>query len=312
MAASTDEDIAAASLRTSSAELAVAAEQTWADAGERLRGVNISEKYLELKERELQNVIAQNYARIQGVEKELQGLQLQLKLTSGPKRSALEMLRRKIEAQTDRVITARMDAQAAQQVADAAAERLAAEERAKDLLCQELNLLVQQSAHAQLEKLESLTKRLEALNAPVRGPEAAAQLQQRIAEVAAGEAAAANAADTVVAAAVPPAAGSHSAAASAQGDATSAAGSDGGQASTANSAQGGSQSPPAVVDAAAAARTWQQAAAARGRHVGMGAPRRTGSPERGAARAARPSAAAAQAAAAAQPAQRGAFQGFDT
>ena len=99
------------------------------------------------------SVIAQNYARIQGVEKELQGLQLQvqglpcvrfihycsrscmlhismlqadtdvlvmcvsqLKLTSGPKRSALEMLRRKIEAQTDRVKSARTDAHAAQKV----------------------------------------------------------------------------------------------------------------------------------------------------------------------------------------------------
>ena len=34
----------------------------------------------------------------------------------------------------------------------------------KDQLCQELNLLVQQSAHAQIEKLESLTQRLEYLN----------------------------------------------------------------------------------------------------------------------------------------------------
>jgi hypothetical protein len=40
----------------------------------------------------------------------------QLKLTSGPKRSALEMLRRKIEAQTDRIKSARGDAQAAQKV----------------------------------------------------------------------------------------------------------------------------------------------------------------------------------------------------
>jgi hypothetical protein len=42
------------SVRATSAELAVAQEQTWADAGERLRGVNASERYLELKERELQ------------------------------------------------------------------------------------------------------------------------------------------------------------------------------------------------------------------------------------------------------------------
>lgn len=38
----------------SSAELAVKEEEKWADAGERLRGVNISEKFLEQKERELQ------------------------------------------------------------------------------------------------------------------------------------------------------------------------------------------------------------------------------------------------------------------
>lgn len=62
--------------------------------------------------------IAQNYARIQGVEKELQGLQLQLKLTSGPKKSALEMLRRKIESQADRVIVARTGLAAATKVGE--------------------------------------------------------------------------------------------------------------------------------------------------------------------------------------------------
>jgi hypothetical protein len=109
------------------------------------------------------------------------------------------------------------------QVADAAAERLASEEKAKELLCQELNLLVrhsthepfpercrvlehhgkphtarmsgvddaglclelcqvllgvvqvQQSAHAQLQKLDALTRRLEALNAPSQSPEVQAQ-----------------------------------------------------------------------------------------------------------------------------------------
>ena len=44
----------AAMPRSTSCEDAVAAETQWADAGERLRGVNISEKYLEQKERELQ------------------------------------------------------------------------------------------------------------------------------------------------------------------------------------------------------------------------------------------------------------------
>lgn len=51
--------------------------------------------------------IAKNYTRIKDVEKELAGLQFQLKLTSGPKRSALEMLRKKIELQSERVIAAR-------------------------------------------------------------------------------------------------------------------------------------------------------------------------------------------------------------
>lgn len=53
--------------------------------------------------------IAQNYARIQGVERELAGLQLQLKLTSGPRASALEMMRRKIEQQAEKVISARAE-----------------------------------------------------------------------------------------------------------------------------------------------------------------------------------------------------------
>lgn len=41
---------------------------------------------------------------------------------------------------------------------------LRGEEGKKDKLCQELNLLVQQSAHAQLERLEQLTQRMESLN----------------------------------------------------------------------------------------------------------------------------------------------------
>lgn len=50
------------------------------------------------------------------------------------------------------------------QVAETAEEALKSEEGAKDQLCQELNLLVQQSAHAQLERLEQLTQRMELLN----------------------------------------------------------------------------------------------------------------------------------------------------
>ena len=57
--------------------------------------------------------IAQNYSRIKGVEKELAGLQLQLRLTSGPKRSALELMRKKIESQNDQVMAARQNFHAA-------------------------------------------------------------------------------------------------------------------------------------------------------------------------------------------------------
>ena len=60
--------------------------------------------------------IAQNYGRIREVEKELVNLQFQLKLTSGPKKHALELMRKKIETQTDRVVVIRRQHAAAKQV----------------------------------------------------------------------------------------------------------------------------------------------------------------------------------------------------
>eukprot|EP00887_Chlorella_sp_A99_P004744 scaffold4.g4744.t1 len=107
---------------------------------------------LEEKERRLRENILLNYHRIKDVERELAELQarVQLRVNVGPKKHALEMLRRKIEIQTEKL--------------GAAQETLAAEERTKEHLCQELNLLVQQSASSQLDKLEQLTQRLEHLN----------------------------------------------------------------------------------------------------------------------------------------------------
>ena len=58
----------------------------------------------------------------------------------------------------------------AAQVFESTEEALRTEERIKDQLCQELNLLVQQSAHAQIEKLEQLTQRLEYLNQVISQP----------------------------------------------------------------------------------------------------------------------------------------------
>lgn len=50
------------------------------------------------------------------------------------------------------------------QVAEQAEEVLKAHERSKEQLCQELNLLVHQSATAELNKLEQLAQQLESLN----------------------------------------------------------------------------------------------------------------------------------------------------
>lgn len=59
--------------------------------------------------------IAKNYSHIKSVENQLADLQLQLNLTSGPKKSALEMLRRKIEAKNELVTAARQQYAAAKQ-----------------------------------------------------------------------------------------------------------------------------------------------------------------------------------------------------
>lgn len=61
----------------------------------------------------MRRCIQNNYSRIKDVERELSGLQMQLKLSTGPKKSALMMLRKKIEVQNDRVLAARAAQKAA-------------------------------------------------------------------------------------------------------------------------------------------------------------------------------------------------------
>eukprot|EP00951_Prasinocladus_malaysianus_P039020 scaffold433111_cov47-Prasinocladus_malaysianus.AAC.1 len=127
-------------------------------------------------------VIQANYNRIRDVETELKDLQLQLKITSGPKKSVLELLRKKIEVQNGKVVAERQKVAKARQVLEEAEASLQKEEDIKDRLCQELNLVVQESAHAQLSKLEQLTSRLEHLHVgidPQRLP--VAGLQQPVA-----------------------------------------------------------------------------------------------------------------------------------
>jgi hypothetical protein len=119
---------------------------------------------LEDKERRIRENIAMNYGRIREVERELSGLQLQLHVNVGPKKQALEMMRRKIEEQNERVGEAQRRHTATAAAAKVAKEALEREEKVKQQLCEELDLLVQQSANSQMHKLEQLTQRLETLN----------------------------------------------------------------------------------------------------------------------------------------------------
>mmetsp|Transcript_15726 Transcript_15726/g.44002 ORF Transcript_15726/g.44002 Transcript_15726/m.44002 type:complete len:343 (+) Transcript_15726:242-1270(+) len=179
-------------------------ERQWSDAGAKIAACNRNEKMIEEKEMQLRSVIQENYSRIRDVEKELQDLQMQLKLTAGPKRSVLEMLRRKIEDQNNKVVREREKVQKAKQVLDGAEESLKKEQDIKDQLCQELNLIVQQSAHAQLDKLEQLTARLEQLGSGIScGGPASTSLLALQATVTADAAAATAEASAAAAAAKP-------------------------------------------------------------------------------------------------------------
>lgn len=61
-------------------------------------------------------LVISNYSRIREVERELSQLQLQVKLTAGPKKQAMEMLRKKIETQNEVVVTVRQRYITAKQV----------------------------------------------------------------------------------------------------------------------------------------------------------------------------------------------------
>ncbi|GFR45933.1 hypothetical protein Agub_g7395, partial [Astrephomene gubernaculifera] len=153
-------------------------EQALAESGQSQAMYNYSQKLMERKERELMESIAKNYGRIREVERELGNLQLQLKLTAGPKKLALEVLRRKIEEQNERVAYVRAKHTTAKATYERLDAELKQEEAAKEQLCQELNMLVQQAARAQMDKLEQLKTQLESLYAGVL-PGDVAQPQQQ-------------------------------------------------------------------------------------------------------------------------------------
>ncbi|KAG2451698.1 hypothetical protein HYH02_003478 [Chlamydomonas schloesseri] len=290
---------------------------------------NYSQKFIEQKERELMDSIAKNYGRIREVERELANLQLQLKLTAGPKKHALELLRKKIEIQNEKVASVRAKHTAAKATYERLDAELKREEEAKDQLCGELNTLVQQAARAQLDKLEELKTHLESLYAGVLPKELVAQQ-------AAAAAAAAAAAEVVKASApaTPPGAGTAGTAAgpaSAQGTAQPGAGVSAKEQQQQLAERRRQEEEAAAAAAAAAERQRQEeaerrkqeaeaaAAAARARHVSLnpGGPPGPGAAPQGRASPQVPPARprpAAGAAAAPAPASTsgGRFLGFDT
>ncbi|XP_020582824.1 uncharacterized protein LOC110026281 isoform X2 [Phalaenopsis equestris] len=108
--------------------------------------------------------IQENYSKIRDVERELENLTLEVKLTAGPKKAALEHMRKKIELANERLRAAKLKEENAKRAWEAAVQVVKDEEAAKQILCDDLNKLVQESANTQYSRLEELKRRLEALN----------------------------------------------------------------------------------------------------------------------------------------------------
>ncbi|XP_077248124.1 junctophilin-like protein [Tasmannia lanceolata] len=123
-----------------------------------------TEKVIEEEQLQLKKYIEENYSKIRDVERELANLTFELKLTAGPKKAALEHLRKKIELSTERIRVAKLKEDEARKAWEAASKVVKDEEEVKQKLCEDLNRLVQESASTQFSRLEELKRRLEALN----------------------------------------------------------------------------------------------------------------------------------------------------
>lgn len=123
-----------------------------------------TEKVILEEQLQLKKYIQENYSKIRDVEKELENLTLEMKLTAGPKKAALEHLRKKIEISTEKIRLAKVKEEQAKKIWEIAAQVVKDEEDAKQKLCDDLNRLVQESAASQYARLEELKKRLESLN----------------------------------------------------------------------------------------------------------------------------------------------------
>ncbi|KAF3433068.1 hypothetical protein FNV43_RR24170 [Rhamnella rubrinervis] len=123
-----------------------------------------TEKIIEEEQLQLRKYIEENYSKIRDVERELGNLTMEMKLTAGPKKAALEHLRKKIEMSTERIRLAKVKEEQAKKAWEAALQAVKDEEAVKQKLCEDLNHLVQESSNFQFSRLEELKRRLEALN----------------------------------------------------------------------------------------------------------------------------------------------------
>ncbi|XP_057508963.1 LOW QUALITY PROTEIN: uncharacterized protein LOC130791715 [Actinidia eriantha] len=124
-----------------------------------------TEKIIEAEQLQLKKYIHwRNYSKIRELRRELGNLTLEMKLTAGPKKAALELMRKKIEISTEKIRVAKLKEEEAKKAWEAASKAVKDEEAIKQKLCEDLNNLVQESSSAQFARLEELKRRLEALN----------------------------------------------------------------------------------------------------------------------------------------------------
>ncbi|KAL2967460.1 hypothetical protein AAZX31_16G177100 [Glycine max] len=126
--------------------------------------ITYTEQIIEAEQLQLKKYIQENYTKIRDVERELANLGLEMKLTSGPKKAALEHMRKKIEASTEKIRVAKIQEEQARKVWESASKTVQEEEAIKQKLCEDLSKLVEESNNSQLSRLEDLKRRLEAMN----------------------------------------------------------------------------------------------------------------------------------------------------
>ncbi|KAM3382144.1 hypothetical protein P3S68_007717 [Capsicum galapagoense] len=123
-----------------------------------------TEKIIEEEQLQLRKYIDENYCKIRDVEKELANLSMEMKLTAGPKKAALEHMRKKIEMSTEKIRIAKLKEEQARKAWEAASKAVKDEVDFKQKLCEDLNNLVRESSNGQLARLEEMKRKLEALN----------------------------------------------------------------------------------------------------------------------------------------------------